>query len=157
MKISRKQFARPRRLSRCWPRILSSGCAPFSTRHTRCLPRPRTRNQITQPLGRHLLPLPRHQGLGGSFGYDLISQVGKLLCDYNYGAEFTSEWKLKVVEVRRTAIKFIVVRDIQGDGGQVGKQLQTICGASPKRPSDVKFSPAIDAPRSPFRRLHHHC
>ena len=65
-----------------------------------------------------------------------------------------ASWQITVrLQLRRR----IHVRDIQGDGGQVGKQLQTICGAAPKRPSDVKFSPAIDAPRSPFRRLHHHC
>ncbi len=62
--------------------------------------------------------------LAGSFGYDLITNVGKSLCDYISDAGPASEGKLKVVEAHLTAIKFIIDRDIQGDGGQVGKQLQ---------------------------------
>ncbi len=64
------------------------------------------------------------KGQGGSFGYDLITHVGKSLCDYIHDAGSASERKLKVVEAHLTALKFIIDRDIQGDGGQVGKQLQ---------------------------------
>ena len=64
------------------------------------------------------------KGQGGSFGYDLITNVGKSLCDYIHDTGSASARKLKVVEAHLTAIKFIVDRDIQGDGGQVGKQLQ---------------------------------
>ena len=64
------------------------------------------------------------KGQGGSFGYDLITHVGKSLCDYIHDTGSASERKLKVVEAHLTAIKFIVNRDIQGDGGDVGKQLQ---------------------------------
>ncbi len=64
------------------------------------------------------------KGQGGSFGYDLITHVGKSLCDYIHDSGSASERKLKVVEAHLTALKFIVDRDIQGDGGQVGKQLQ---------------------------------
>ena len=64
------------------------------------------------------------KGQGGSFGYDLITHVGKSLCDYIHDTGSASERKLKVVEAHLTAIKFIIDRDIQGDGGQVGKQLQ---------------------------------
>lgn len=64
------------------------------------------------------------KGQGGSFGYDLITQVGESLCDYIHDAGSVSERKLKVVEAHLTAIKFILDRDIQGDGGPVGAQLQ---------------------------------
>ena len=64
------------------------------------------------------------KGQGGSFGYELITDVGKSLCDYIHDAGPASEKKLKVVEAHLTAIKFILDRDIQGDGGDVGKQLQ---------------------------------
>lgn len=64
------------------------------------------------------------KGQGGSFGYDLITDVGKSLCDYIHGAGPASEKKLKVVEAHLTAIEFIIDRDIQGDGGDVGKKLQ---------------------------------
>ena len=64
------------------------------------------------------------KGQGGSFGYDLITHVGKSLCDYIHDEGSASERKLKVVEAHLTAIKFIVDRDIQGEGGDVGKQLQ---------------------------------
>ncbi len=64
------------------------------------------------------------KGQGGSFGYDLITHVGKSLCDYIHDTGSASERKLKVVEAHLSAIQFIIDRDIQGDGGQVGKQLQ---------------------------------
>ena len=64
------------------------------------------------------------KGQGGSFGYDLITHVGKSLCDYLHDTGSASERKLKVVEAHLTAIEVIIDRDIQGDGGQVGKQLQ---------------------------------
>lgn len=64
------------------------------------------------------------KGQGGSFGYDLITQVGQSLCNYIHDGESASERKLKVVEAHLTAIKFILDRDIQGDGGPVGEQLQ---------------------------------
>ena len=69
------------------------------------------------------------KGQGGSFGYDLITHVGKSLCDYIHDAGSASERKLKVVEAHLTALKFIIDRDIQGDGGQVGKQLQAKLGS----------------------------
>ncbi len=64
------------------------------------------------------------KGQGGSFGYDLITDVGKSLCDYIHDASSASDRKLKVVEAHLTAIRFILDRDIQGDGGPVGKQLK---------------------------------
>ncbi len=65
------------------------------------------------------------KGQGGSFGYDLITDVGKSLCDFIHVDEPASDRKLKVVEAHLTALKFILDRDIQGDGGQVGEQLQS--------------------------------
>ncbi len=64
------------------------------------------------------------KGQGGSFGYDLITDFGQSLCNYIRDAGSASEQKLKVIEVFLTAIRFILDREIQGDGGQVGKQLQ---------------------------------
>lgn len=64
------------------------------------------------------------KGQGGSFGYDLITQVGQSLCTYIHGAESASERMLKIIEAHLTAIQFILDRDIQGDGGPVGRQLQ---------------------------------
>ncbi len=64
------------------------------------------------------------KGQGGSFGYGLITHVGESLCDYIHDTGSASERKLKVVEAHLTAMNFILDRDIQGDGGQVGKQLQ---------------------------------
>ncbi len=63
------------------------------------------------------------KGQGGSFGYELITQVGDSLCHYLHDAGSASPRMLKVIEAHLTAIKFILDRDIQGDGGPVGKQL----------------------------------
>jgi chemotaxis protein histidine kinase CheA len=64
------------------------------------------------------------KGQGGSFGYDLITDVGGSLCNYVRDNGPASERKLKVIEAHLTAIKFILDRDIQGDGGPVGEQLR---------------------------------
>ncbi len=64
------------------------------------------------------------KGQAGSFGYNLITHVGKSLCDYIHDAGSASEQKLKVVEAHLTAIGFVLDREIQGDGGPVGKQMQ---------------------------------
>ncbi len=64
------------------------------------------------------------KGQGGSFGYDLITHVGESLCNFIRDAGSASERKLKVVEAHLTAIGFILDREIQGDGGPVGKQMQ---------------------------------
>ncbi len=64
------------------------------------------------------------KGQGGTFGYDLITHFGASLCNFIRDAGPASERKLKVVEAHLTAIRFILDRDIRGDGGQVGKQLQ---------------------------------
>ena len=64
------------------------------------------------------------KGQGGSFGYDLITDVGNSLCDYIHDASSASDRTLKVVEAHLTAIRFILDRDIQGDGGPVGNQLR---------------------------------
>ena len=65
------------------------------------------------------------KGQGGSFGYGLITDVGDSLCNFLRDAESASDRKLKVVEAHLNAIKFILDREIQGDGGPVGKQIQT--------------------------------
>ena len=62
--------------------------------------------------------------LGGSFGYDLITNFGASLCNYIHDTGSASERKLKVVEAHLTVIRFVLDRDIQGDGGPVGEQLQ---------------------------------
>lgn len=64
------------------------------------------------------------KGQGGSFGYDLITDVGKSLCDYIHDAESASDRTLRVVEAHLTAIQFILDRDVRGDGGPVGRQLR---------------------------------
>ena len=64
------------------------------------------------------------KGQGGSFGYDLITDVGGSLCNYIRDAGPASGPMLKVVEAHLIAIKFILDRDIRGDGGAVGEQLR---------------------------------
>lgn len=63
------------------------------------------------------------KGQAGSFGYALMTKIGGSLCDTIRGGGTADEGKLKVVEGHLAALKFIVEREIKGDGGDIGQKL----------------------------------
>lgn len=63
------------------------------------------------------------KGQAGSFGYSLMTEIGGSLCDTIRDGGGADEEMLKVIEGHLKAMKFIVDRDITGDGGDVGQKL----------------------------------
>lgn len=63
------------------------------------------------------------KGQAGSFGYSLMTQIGGSLCDAIREGGGADEERLKVIEGHLKAMKFIVDREITGDGGEVGQKL----------------------------------
>ncbi len=64
------------------------------------------------------------KGQGGSFGYDLLTKIGGSMCDYLRAANASaSEKQLKVIVAHFAAMDFVLEKNIQGSGGDVGSQL----------------------------------
>lgn len=64
------------------------------------------------------------KGQGGSFGYDLLTKIGGSLCDYlREESASADEKQLKVIAAHFTAIDFVLEKNIQGSGGEIGDQL----------------------------------
>ena len=64
------------------------------------------------------------KGQGGSFGYDLLTSIGGSLCDYLRNEDASADEKqLKVVAAHFAAMDFVLEKNIQGSGGDVGGQL----------------------------------
>ena len=64
------------------------------------------------------------KGQGGSFGYNLLTKIGGSLCDYIRDASAPAdEQQLKVIAAHFAAIDFVLEKNIQGDGGDIGSQL----------------------------------
>ncbi|MEE2970496.1 MAG: Hpt domain-containing protein [Pseudomonadota bacterium] len=58
------------------------------------------------------------KGQGGSFGFQLMTNIGASLCDYIRDGGPASDAKLKVIEAHLTALEFVIDREIKGDGGE---------------------------------------
>ncbi|MGB0632610.1 MAG: Hpt domain-containing protein [Alphaproteobacteria bacterium] len=64
------------------------------------------------------------KGQGGSFGYDLLTKIGGSMCDYLRSETASASAKqLKVVAAHFAAMDFVLEKNIQGAGGDVGTQL----------------------------------
>ena len=64
------------------------------------------------------------KGQGGSFGYDLLTTIGGSLCNYlRVDTASASEKQLKVVSAHFTAMDFVLEKNLQGKGGEIGDQL----------------------------------
>lgn len=66
------------------------------------------------------------KGQGSSFGYNLLTMIGGSLCDYIRELSGTAdEQQVKVIAAHFAAIDFVLEKSIQGDGGEVGVQLES--------------------------------
>ena len=63
------------------------------------------------------------KGQAGSFGYDLMTRIANLLCDYLRDAADLPHPALGIVEGHLMALRFILDHKISGDGGEVGEKL----------------------------------
>ncbi|MBM3568990.1 MAG: hypothetical protein FJX46_09575 [Alphaproteobacteria bacterium] len=60
------------------------------------------------------------KGQGSTFGYRLVTAIGKSACDYIVKDEALTDFQLTVVEQHYLAIKIVLDRKITGDGGPTG-------------------------------------
>ncbi len=63
------------------------------------------------------------KGQGGSFGYDLISQVGDSLKKFTESRKDASPRDVEIIAAHVNAMRVVMVEDIKGDGGSVGRAI----------------------------------
>jgi len=63
------------------------------------------------------------KGQGGSFGYDLVTEIGASFCDYLRSAEPQTPEELNIVHMHIRMLKTVSDHDISGDGGDVGRRI----------------------------------
>lgn len=66
------------------------------------------------------------KGMGASFGYTLLTNVGQSLCSYIKGRDSLAP---AVLNAHARVMSVILDNDIQGDGGEKGKAIQTRLGS----------------------------
>lgn len=62
------------------------------------------------------------KGMGASFGYTLLTNVGQSLCSYIKDGDTLTP---AVLQAHARVMSVILENDIQGDGGDKGKAIQT--------------------------------
>lgn len=63
------------------------------------------------------------KGQGGSFGYDLVTDIGASFCDYLRGGERVTPDELNIVHMHIRMLKRVADDDISGDGGETGLRI----------------------------------
>ncbi len=63
------------------------------------------------------------KGQGGSFGYDLISQVGDSLKKFTESRREASPRDVEIIAAHVQAMRVVMVEDIRGDGDDVGRAI----------------------------------
>lgn len=95
-------------------------CSELSDLATEALMQPGRRNVYFEKM--HTLALEL-RGQGGTFGYPLISVLGKMLYDTTYEGCREDDNAVEIVKAHVDAIRAVIRERIAGDGGTVGKQL----------------------------------
>ncbi len=63
------------------------------------------------------------KGQGGSFGYDLISQIGDSLKKFTESRNDANPRDVEIIAAHVSAMRVVMVQDIKGDGGKVGRAI----------------------------------
>lgn len=63
------------------------------------------------------------KGQGGSFGYDLVTDIGASFCGYLRSAPRHSPDELNVINMHIRMLKTVSDNDISGDGGETGARI----------------------------------
>lgn len=63
------------------------------------------------------------KGQGGSFGYDLVTDIGASFCDYLRSGERVAPNELSILNMHIRMLKNVSENNITGDGGETGARL----------------------------------
>ncbi len=82
------------------------------------------------------------KGQGGSFGFDLVTQVGSSLCEITRHQRCLTAAELARVDDHVRVLDVIVQKGIRGDGGALGAQLIEKLGGQAQGPVQARASAA---------------
>ena len=63
------------------------------------------------------------RGQGGSFGYTLMTILGRTLCTFVEKLEDAGPAEVEVIQLHINAMDLVIARQMKGDGGKEGEQL----------------------------------
>ena len=63
------------------------------------------------------------KGQGGSFGYTLMTILGRTLCTFVEKREDAGPAEVEVIQLHINAMDLVIARQMKGDGGKEGEQL----------------------------------
>jgi chemotaxis protein histidine kinase CheA len=78
-----------------------------------------------QPINDIFMVAHNIKGQAGSFGFDLLSAIGDLLCTLTRERKSANEGYIAVLTAHLDALDFVVAREISGNGGDEGIKLLT--------------------------------
>ena len=66
------------------------------------------------------------RGLGSTFGYELITEIGGSLCTFLGGIAQHDDEAMEVVSAHVDALCAVIANDVKGDGGIVGREITEV-------------------------------
>ncbi|PKQ06897.1 MAG: hypothetical protein CVT72_05125 [Alphaproteobacteria bacterium HGW-Alphaproteobacteria-11] len=63
------------------------------------------------------------KGQGGSFGYDLVTEIGASFCDYLRSGSRSSADERNIIHMHIRMLKTVSENNISGDGGETGRRI----------------------------------
>lgn len=73
------------------------------------------------------------KGQGGTFGYGLVTQIGRSLCHFIDSSDDIGDREFQVIEAHIDALRVVVREAVQGDGGEIGRQIVAGLGQAVER------------------------
>lgn len=63
------------------------------------------------------------RGMGSTFGYDLVTEIGASLCNFVEGLEQHDDDAMEVVGAHVDALRAVIANGVKGDGGAIGREI----------------------------------
>lgn len=85
-----------------------------------------TRDDLTKPdsLLTEIFDLSHNiKGLGGSFGYYLMTDIASSLCEYVRYIEKVTDVRTDIITAHVTAMNVVIEEEIEGSGGDEGNEI----------------------------------
>ena len=85
------------------------------------------------------------RGLGSTFGYELITEIGGSLCTFLEEIALHDDNAMEVVSAHVDALCAVIANDVKGDGGVVGREITGVLSKPWPRPPNGRNKSASAA------------
>lgn len=73
------------------------------------------------------------KGQGATFGYRLVTDIGALLCRYLHKSQERNAYDPAVIDAHVQALRTVIDNRVQGDAGELGKEILASLAAAAAR------------------------